>query len=66
MRIKATFVGNNGSCGYVESASYFLRVEQGQDNEIIIDRVDNLGGQCVYETLKSFLNNWNEVTLYSK
>jgi hypothetical protein len=66
MRIRATFIGADGSCGYKNKLQYFLRFTQGQDNEIIIDRVDNLGGECTYSTLKSFLSNWRDVTMYAE
>jgi hypothetical protein len=65
MRIKATFIGADNSCGYNNGMKYFIRVDQGQDNEIIIDRVDNLGGQCTYGTLAAFLRNWSNVTMYA-
>ena len=52
MKIKAKFIGRN-SLGYVTGETYELILVRS-----IIRRTDNSGGGCPYQSVQSFLNNW--------
>lgn len=59
MTIKATFIGKNGSLGYVTYAIYELKVKQ-RGFTFIIERMDG-SGKCPYGSTVAFLKNWTNI-----
>jgi hypothetical protein len=63
-RIKAVFIGANGSDGYATNMQYVLIVNNSDnfygEGRIHIER-ENGGGGCVYESFVAFLNNWDNI-----
>lgn len=58
INVKAVFKGKNGSLGYETNKEYCLEIRRGANSPIII--VQNNGdGFCEYESILSFLNNWD-------
>lgn len=59
MIVRAIFTGENGSLGYEAGKPYvlFFRVH---DDHIVISRPHG-NGKCLYESLKSFLDNWKVI-----
>ena len=58
MKIKATFKGKDGSCGFFAGKEYDLEITQ------LYRLISVLGGDnryCDYETVISFLNNWDNI-----
>jgi len=66
-KVKAIFKGQDGSVGYKNGQEYTLTVWQhppsnnGHHSYIVIERIPNHaeGGYCEYETIGSFLSNWD-------
>jgi len=70
MKIKAKFKGADGSCGYRNGQNYTLdfkttddNAKQGSDHLVQIYKINTdcpcIGTNIVlYESLRSFLNNW--------
>jgi len=61
--IKATFRGLDNSLGYRTNKEYILTIWEDIINNkecIIIKRLDNLG-YCEYNSIISFLNNWDNI-----
>ena len=58
-RIKATFIGTDGSLGYKTGKEYslFVRKQLDGETEIYICRVSG-GGACIYSDLYAFIKNW--------
>ena len=65
--IKAIFKGQDGSCGYRTNREYILTIwhhsESGHRNIAIelADKPDE--NYCEYESIVSFLNNWDKITV---
>lgn len=59
MTITATFTGTN-SLGYEIGKEYKLKISDLQG--VSIKRLDN-SGKCVYQSLSSFLKNWNNIAV---
>lgn len=59
MIISASFIGTN-SLGYEYGKNYILRVSN--KKQIIIKRIDNTG-LCKYNSLYTFLQNWNNIQI---
>ena len=57
--IIATFVGGN-SLGYENGKTYTINVSSTQMHPIRIHREDS-AGDCKYESIVAFLNNWNDI-----
>lgn len=69
MKIKAKFKGRDGSLGYRNGGNYVLefetarrRIPYSTDFKDVI-KITNLSlsgymGECEYDSLKAFLNNW--------
>lgn len=59
MKIKAKFKGANGSLGYKNGSNYKLRFTV-SDGQITITPYNDLDtcSICRYDSLRSFLNNW--------
>ena len=61
-QIKATFKGENGSCGYTNGEEYTLNIT---DNPVIeincTVQVVEGHGRCFYSSIHSFLNNWDNI-----
>lgn len=60
IKIKATFIGRNGSCGYITGLHYILDIRHGPGANIVIED-DKGGGYCEYTSMLSFLENWTAV-----
>ncbi len=63
IKVKAVFKGQDGSCGYKHGTEYTLTVwhhsADGNKN-IAIELADKPDvNYCEYETIVSFLNNWD-------
>ena len=59
MKIKATFTGTN-SLGYEKGKEYQLKIAEAKG--MTIERADGTG-RCPYQSLSSFLKNWNNITV---
>lgn len=61
-RIRALFVGTDLSLGYEKDKSYTIIVRKGAaPDSILINRTDG-SGDCIYESIISFLDNWDLIT----
>lgn len=58
MRIKATFVGADGSLGYEKGKEYDLKIES--YSQPVISRTDGTG-ECKYNNFRAFLRNWDNI-----
>lgn len=58
-KIRATFIGTNNSLGYKTGKEYELRITGLPPMGII--RADGSGGICHYQSLRSFLLNWDNI-----
>lgn len=65
--IKAVFKGQNGSCGYKTNKEYRLTIWQHSESghrNIAIELADKPDeNYCEYESIVSFLNNWDNITV---
>jgi hypothetical protein len=61
MIITATFTGTN-SLGYENGKEYHLKIAELQG--ISVTRIDGTG-KCPYQSLSSFLKNWNNIRVVS-
>lgn len=52
MKVRATFIGKDGSLGYLKGKEYLLTV-----NRNSVQREDGTG-YCEYGTIELFLKNW--------
>ncbi len=62
IHIKAIFKGLNGSCGYQTHTEYKLSLRHESGSNIKIVRVKDGfadGGECEYESMLTFLDNWD-------
>ncbi len=59
-KVKATFKGQDGSCGYKHNTEYTLSIGHRQDEFIHIEDTSG-GGWCEYGSLISFLENWDNI-----
>jgi len=64
MRIMATFIGKDGSCGYSKGADYVLTIGVTVSDNIYIVRPDE-SGYCEYSTVITFLHNWSNINTLS-
>lgn len=62
-RLRATFIGKNGSLGYQTNRTYILDVMSIDKCPIAISRSKATGGYCEYESIISFFQNWKDVSL---
>lgn len=65
-KVKAIFRGQNGSLGYETNKEYLLTLEHKRGNSIYIhttqeNKSNNIVGNCEYESMVSFLNNWDNI-----
>lgn len=58
-KIKAIFRGQEGSCGYRTNTEYNLVVSN-KKNLIHIETTAG-SGDCEYESIVGFLNNWDNI-----
>ena len=58
MKIEATYIGSDGSLGYIHGEVYELYV-----NNTFISRLNGTGGVCQYDTIHSFLSNWDNIKI---
>lgn len=59
-KVKAVFKGQDGSCGYTTGMEYTLIVHHQKNSLIKIEKLE-FGGDCEYESLLSFLENWDNI-----
>lgn len=60
MKVKATFIGQDGSLGFKTGQQYELEVEAYAT--LGFDQLRIEPSNCIYESLNAFLNNWSNVT----
>jgi hypothetical protein len=61
-RIKATFIGKNGSVGLKKNRDYILIVRAKDDVNIkVLDDVNERDVNCLYGSLHAFLSNWDNI-----
>lgn len=60
IKIKATFTGLNGSCGFKTNEQYTLTLTEFFNGSIKAD--DNNGNRCDYYSFHYFLQNWKDVS----
>lgn len=60
VKIKAVFKGLNNSCGYKTNSEYTLIIRHQTATNIKIENV-NGGGLCEYNSIGSFLENWDKI-----
>lgn len=70
IKIKAVFKGQDKSCGYRTDKKYTLIIDHQQfvhtvDSPIVIERYSG-DGYCEYESLMSFLENWDNIQRIDK
>ena len=58
--IKAIFIGVDGSLDYVNGKEYTLIIGTSENWNILINRTDG-GGVCEYQSIVSFLKNWDNI-----
>lgn len=58
--IKATFIGANGSLGYITGKEYTLTLKE-LNRALWITRQDSIAGTCSYDSLMPFLENWTKI-----
>jgi hypothetical protein len=58
MNIRATFIGTD-SLGYVNNQEYTLKLNLRTFGKIIINK--NTSQACVYNSVISFLKNWDNI-----
>lgn len=63
-RVSATFIGQDGSMGYKNNHTYNLVVLK--TAPIVVCREENNSGECVYQSLSSFLKNWTNIIVKRK
>ena len=65
--IKATFTGKDKSCGYKKNVEYTLTIWHHSENghrNIAIELADKPDeNYCEYESVVSFLSNWDKITV---
>lgn len=57
MLINAKFIGENGSLGYIHGKVYNLAIDK---NTIYLNGKNN-NHECPYQTIESFLKNWDVI-----
>jgi len=64
-KIKATFKGQDGSCGYRTGKKYSIKVEHtmGGRGFIVINSLSGEGGFCEYNSIIAFLTNWDKIEI---
>jgi uncharacterized protein YaiE (UPF0345 family) len=65
-KIKAIFRGQDGSLGYRTNKEYSLNLEHKRGDNISIntakiEEMNVLAGDCEYESMTSFLQNWDNI-----
>ena len=61
-RIKATFIGKDGSVGLKRNRDYILIVRSKDDVNIkVLDDLNGNNINCLYGSLHAFLNNWDNI-----
>lgn len=61
-RIKATFIGKNGSVGLKKNRDYILIVRSKDAVNIkVLNDVNERHVNCLYGSLHAFLNNWDNI-----
>ena len=65
-KIKAIFTGHDGSLNYKTNQEYSLNLEHKKGGNISIntnkiEEMNILTGDCEYESMTSFLKNWNNI-----
>ncbi len=60
-RIRATFIGEDGSLGYTNKYTYNLVIPYIEDSEITIRREDETG-EITYSNVFTFLDNWSNIS----
>lgn len=61
--VTATFIGQNGSCGYITGHAYMLVIEHKKGFNIKIHIVKG-DGYCRYSSIISFLQNWDDIKVF--
>lgn len=68
-RVKATFIGQDGSLGYVNGKDYVLTIRMADDlypaGSIFISEINGDGG-CIYGSMIAFLDNWTNIISHNK
>ena len=60
-KIRAQFIGTNGSLGYETDRVYTLHIESNCSGITIMRKLDH-EGLCVYSNIDRFLENWTNVS----
>lgn len=66
MVISATFIGQNGSLGYLTNKPYQLNITKSVSKKGNIKITRNVSppdpfGNCVYSNIETFLQNWTNI-----
>jgi len=63
IRAKATFKGQNGSCGYNTGKEYELKIVHKDNGRgmISISTGNKIESMCDYNSLSAFLKNWDNI-----
>ncbi len=67
-KVKAIFRGQDGSLGYSANKEYPLNLRHTKGNNISITtyemfEMNTIVGECEYESMTSFLKNWDNVRI---
>ena len=61
IKVKATFIGKDGSRGFVKAKEYTLKLSKyPTDGNLLADDVKSLN-YCEYGSFIAFLNNWDNI-----
>lgn len=62
-KVKATFTGQDGSCGYTTGKEYTLIITHTDRGRGLIDivSVENDAGYCSYNSINALMRNWNNI-----
>ncbi len=58
MKVEATYIGLDGSSGYITGEIYQIYIHNNY-----ISRLNGTGGVCPYDTIIKFLSNWDNIKI---
>lgn len=62
-KVRAVFMGQDKSLGYEYGKAYTLFIKKGAARDsILINKTDG-SGDCIYESIISFLDNWDMINV---
>jgi len=61
--VNATFIGQDGSCGYKNGKEYQIIIHHTEKGRGLIEIVSkgHEEGYCTYNSINAFMNNWDNI-----